>query len=70
MDCFCVINTNKSKHLCIVMFFFSVPVMSATHLDFGAVEAHVAVHSMERDGVELALVQVDHGQLVGFVRRS
>lgn len=27
-----------------------------THLDFGGVEADIAVHSMESDGVELALV--------------
>lgn len=68
MDCFCIINTNKSKHLWIVTFFFFFPMMSTTHLDFGAIEAHIAVHSMESDGVELALVQVDHGQLIGFVR--
>lgn len=40
-----------------------------THLDFGGREAG-AVHSLESDGVELALVQVDHGQLTGLVRRS
>lgn len=58
------IKTSLDSHV----FFFSFPMMSTTHLDFGAIEAHIAVHSMERDGVELALVQVDHGQLVGFVR--
>lgn len=42
--------------------------MSMTHLDFGGIEADTAVHSMESDGVELALVQVDHGQLIGLGR--
>lgn len=41
-----------------------------THLDFGGSEAGTAVHSLESDGVELALVQVDHGKLTGLVRRS
>ncbi len=41
-----------------------------THLYFGGTEAGAAVHSVESDGVELTLVQVDHGQLIGFVRRS
>ena len=41
-----------------------------THLDFGGINTGVAVHSMESDGVKLALVQVDHGQLIGLVRRS
>lgn len=41
-----------------------------THLDFGGSEAGTAVHSLEGDGVELALVQIDHGQLSGFVRCS
>lgn len=41
-----------------------------THLDFGGIEADTAVHSVESDGVELALVQVDHGQLIGLVRWS
>lgn len=40
-----------------------------THLDFGGIEAGAAVHSVEDDGVELTLVQVDHGQLIGLVRR-
>lgn len=40
------------------------------HLDFSSIDARIAVHSMKSDGVELALVQVDHWQLVGFVRRS
>lgn len=39
-----------------------------THLDFGGIEANIVVHSMESDGVELTLVQVDHGQLIGLVR--
>lgn len=41
-----------------------------THLDFSGSEASTAVHSLESDGVKLALVQVDHGQLTGLVRRS
>lgn len=41
-----------------------------TYLDFGDVEAHAAVHSMESDGVELPLVQIDHGHLTGLVRWS
>lgn len=39
-----------------------------THFDFGGSEAGTTVHPLEGDRVELALVQVDHGQLVGFVR--
>lgn len=41
-----------------------------THLDFGGSDASAAVHSLESDGVELSLVQVDHGQLAGLVRGS
>lgn len=41
-----------------------------THFDFGGSEAGTAVHSLESDGVELSLVQVDHGQLTGLVRGS
>lgn len=40
------------------------------YLDFADVGANAAVHSMKSDGVELALVQVDHWQLVGLVRGS
>lgn len=43
---------------------------TVTHLDFGGVEAGSVVHPVESNRVELALVQVDHGQLVGLVRRS
>lgn len=43
--------------------------LAMTHLDFGGCEA-AAVHPLESDGVELALVQVDHGQLTGLVRSS
>lgn len=39
-----------------------------TYLDFGDIEAHTAVHSMESDGIELTLVQIDHGHLIGLVR--
>lgn len=38
-----------------------------SHLDFGGSEASTAIHSLESDGVKLPLVQVDHGQLIGFV---
>lgn len=38
-----------------------------THLYFGGSDASRAVHSLEGDGVELSLVQVDHGQLAGLV---
>ena len=41
-----------------------------THFDFGGCEASTAVHSLQGDGVELSLVQVHHGQLVGFVTGS
>lgn len=41
-----------------------------THLDFSGTNTCVAVHSMESDGVKLSLVQVDHGQLIGLIRRS
>lgn len=40
------------------------------YLDFADVGANAAVHSVEGDGVELALIQVDHWQLVGLVRGS
>lgn len=49
-------------------FFFLGSVL--TYLDFCDVGANTAVHSMESDGVKLALVQVDHRQLVGLVRGS
>lgn len=38
-----------------------------SHLDFGGIETDTAVYSMESDGVELSLVEVDHGQLTGLV---
>lgn len=41
-----------------------------THLDFGGAGAGAAVHAIQSDGVELALVQVDHRQLIGLVRRG
>lgn len=41
-----------------------------THLDFRGGEAGAAVHSLQSDGVELAFVQVNHGQLTGLVGRS
>lgn len=41
-----------------------------THFDFAVGEAGTAVHSLESDGVELSLVQVDHGQVAGLVSRS
>lgn len=41
-----------------------------THLDFGGRKAGAAVHPLESDGVELPLVQVDHGQLTGLVMSS
>lgn len=44
--------------------------LTMSHLDFGGIEAGTVVHSLESDGVELALVQVDHGQLIGLICRS
>ena len=44
--------------------------LTVTHFDFGAAEVGAAVQAMQSDGVELALVQVDQGQLVGLVRGS
>lgn len=41
-----------------------------THLDFGGSETGTAVHSLKSDGVELAFVQVHHGQLAGLVMGS
>lgn len=57
-------HTNKNKTRVIMI----MSIM--THLDFGGTNACVAVHSMESDGVKLSLVQVDHGKLIGLVRRS
>ncbi|TNN53458.1 hypothetical protein EYF80_036368 [Liparis tanakae] len=41
--------------------------VTVTHLDLGGGEAGAAVHALQRDGVELAFVQVHHGQLAGLV---
>lgn len=44
--------------------------VTVTHLDFSGSVAGPAVDPLEGDGVELALVQVDHGQLTGLAGRS
>lgn len=53
----------------VAIFYIKKQCATMTHLDFGGCDAGAAVHSLQGDRVELALVQVDHGQLAGLVGR-